>query len=351
MVSNNQKHLYAVIMAGGQGERFWPAGRSSRPKQLLKLYNQQTMIEESVQRLFPLLMPENILVITNEKYVEPIRSLLPLPAENIIGEPEMRDTAPCIALAAALVGQRDPDAVMIMLPADHLIRPARLFQETLLHGVEAAAAGALVTVGITPSAPSCGYGYIQIGESISPHCHRVSSFKEKPAPSMAQKFFADGNYRWNGGIFIWQQRSICQAFQRYAPELYKKLAAWQSGRDFRLDFAECEKISIDYAVMEKADNVLVIDALFQWQDIGSWNALHSVLPQDDSGNACRGKVITVDSRNNVLVSDEETVLGVIGLNDCAVIKSGNGILVCPLSEEQRVKELVQKLRESYPEFV
>ncbi|MBE6367493.1 MAG: mannose-1-phosphate guanylyltransferase [Lentisphaerae bacterium] len=345
------ENLYAVVMAGGRGERFWPAGRSDCPKQLLKLYNDHTMIEESVQRLFPLVKPENILVITNVKYLRQMRNLLPLPPENIIGEPEGRDTAPCIALAAALVGRRNPHATMIMLPADHMIRPVKLFHETLLHAVEQAQTGALVTIGITPTSPATGYGYIHMGKRINEYCCRVESFKEKPDPATAQEFFADGNYRWNGGIFVWQQQTIRRAFRKFVPAMADKLANWQAGGDYTADFAQCEKISIDYAIMEKADHVLVVDALFQWNDIGSWNALRSVLPQDNSGNVMRGRVVAMDSNNNILLSDDETLLGVIGMHDCAIVKSGNGILVCPLSEEQRVKELVKVFHQDHTDFI
>ena len=339
--------LYAVIMAGGRGERFWPAGRAMRPKQLLSLTSEKTMIEETVQRLFPLIPPEHVLVITNRNYVEQIRELLPIPPENVIGEPERRDTAPCVALATALVRRKDPDATMIILPADHVIRPAKVFQEILKRSAEAAQNGYLVTLGILPSFPSTGYGYLHLGEGCGTGFHRVLEFKEKPDLATAEAFLKDGNYRWNSGMFIWRSDVISEAFRKYVPELGKRMDAWADGADFMLDFAECQKISIDYAVMEKADNVIAGDASFEWNDIGSWSSLKTILPLDADGNACKGKIMTLDSKNNVLFSDDDTLIGVIGMQNTAVVKSGNGVLVCPLSEEQKVKQLLQLISNQY----
>ncbi len=346
----NQNYLYAVIMAGGRGERFWPAGRKNKPKQLLPLIGEHTMIEETVQRLFPLIAPERVLVITNVAYVERIRDLLPIPAENVIGEPVGRDTAPCVALAAALVARCDSEATMILLPADHVIRPAKIFQETLLAAAEQAQSGALVTLGITPTFPATGYGYIQAGEDVSPGFKQVVAFKEKPDAATAEKFFLDGNFKWNSGMFIWRVDAIIREFHKYVPALAEKLDAWRNGADYTQDFAECEKISIDYAIMEKAENVLVGEAPFYWNDLGSWSSLRTVLPLDDSGNAIRGEAITLDAANNVLITDD-CLLGVIGLNDIAVVKSGNGLLVCSLSKEQDVKKLVNEISQQKEDFL
>ena len=343
--------LYAIVMAGGRGERFWPAGRRSRPKQLLPLLGKETMIEDTVQRLFPLVPPERVLVISNRAFVEPIRKLLPIPPENVIGEPAGRDTGPCVALAAALTKRRDPEATMIVLPADHVIRPARQFQETLAAAAERAQSGALVTIGITPTYPSTGYGYIHAGAPTGEKFFNVLEFKEKPDRKTAERFFRDGSYKWNSGIFVWRVDAIIAEFERHVPELADKIHRWCGSGDFESDFEECTKISIDYAIMEKAAHVEVGEASFYWNDIGSWSALRSVLPLDEQGNAVRGNVIAIDSAENVLIGDEDTLLGVIGMRDVAVVKSGNGILVCPLSEEQRVKELVQKLNGKWEEFL
>ena len=347
----DKSKLYAVIMAGGRGERFWPAGRRNRPKQLLPLSGEKTMIEDTVQRLFPLIVPERLLVITNRNYVGQIRSLLPIPEENVIGEPEGRDTAPCVALATALIRRRDAEATMILLPADHVIRPAKLFQETLLAAAEQAQSGDLVTLGITPTYPATGYGYLHIGETIAPGMSKVRSFKEKPDPATAERFFCDGNYRWNSGMFIWRCDAISAAFARFAPALSERLEAWSGGADYNDDFASCEKISIDYAVMEHADNVVAGDVNFYWNDLGCWSALKSVLPLDESGNAISGNVAVIDSGDNVVIGDDDTLIGVIGMHETAVVKSGNGVLVCPLSEEQKVKELVRIIQSRSDKFV
>jgi len=342
-------NLYAVIMAGGRGERFWPMGRRKAPKQLLSLTGEQTMLEETVLRLFPLIPPERVIVITNVEFVDQVRSLLPIPPENVAGEPVGRNTAPCVALAAALIRKRDmsPDATMILLPADHVIRPAKVFQNILTKCTEQAQGGALVTIGITPTFAATGYGYIHCGDMVEEHFYKVLEFKEKPDYTTAEQFFIDGSYKWNSGMFVWRVDTICQEFQKHCPELAVFIDSLLDAPDFitflNAEFAKCPKISIDYAVMEKAENVVVGAADFYWNDIGSWSSLRSLLPLDDQGNVRRGETLAIDTINSVLISDAETMIGVIGMRDVAIIKSGNGILVCRLSEEQRVRELVQCL--------
>lgn len=346
---NENSNLYAVVMAGGKGERFWPAGRFSRPKQMLSLTGEKTMIEETVLRLFPLICPEHVLVITNKCYVEEIRRILPIiPAENIIGEPESRNTAPCVALAAALIRRKaSPDAVMILLPADHLIRPPEKFRETLTTAAQEAERGFLVTLGIQPVFAATGYGYLHLGDPVSPGFRHVLEFKEKPDAETAEQFLKAGTYRWNSGMFLWRADVISEEIRRHAPDLSEKLERWAAGDDFTKDFAECQKISIDYAVMEKSDRVITGDAHFEWNDIGSWSSLRSVLPCDEQGNAVKGNVLLMESTGNVVFSDDDTMIGVIGMNDVAIVKSGNGILVCPLSCEQKVKQLLQTMKSEY----
>lgn len=341
-------NLYAVVMAGGKGERFWPAGRISRPKQMLSLTSEKTMIEETVFRLFPLILPDHVLVITNKRYVEEIRRILPIPPENVVGEPEGRDTAPCVALATALVRRKaSPDAVMILLPADHLIRPPGEFQKTLAAAAKEAEKGSLVTLGIPPTYAATGYGYLHLGDPVSPGFRRVLEFKEKPDAETAERFLQAGTYRWNSGMFLWRADVISEEFRRHAPDLGEKLDLWASGGDFTKDFAQCRKISIDYAVMEKSDRVIVGDAPFEWNDIGSWSSLRAVLPCDGRGNAVKGNALLMESTGNVVFSDDDTMIGVIGMNDAAIVKSGNGILVCPLSCEQKVKQLLQSMESEY----
>ncbi len=332
-------HLYAVIMAGGRGERFWPVGRRNRPKQFLPLSSDRPLIEETVLRLFPLIPPERILVITNQEFVEQSRELLPLPAENIIGEPTGRNTAPCIALATALLKQRDPQSTMVLLPADHVISPVKKFQQAIVKAVEIAQTNCLVTLGIIPHKPSTGYGYIHAGEFEADFAE-VQEFREKPDRKTAEQFLRDGNYLWNSGIFIWRTDAIEKEFQQHTPALAEKITNWANGADFNKDFAACENISIDYAIMEKAKNVKVGKVDFCWNDIGSWSSLRSLYPLDENGNVIKGDVIALDSGDNVLIGDAGITLGVIGMHGIALIQSDDAVLVCPLSEEQRVKELL-----------
>ena len=336
-------HLYAVIMAGGRGERFWPVGRWNHPKQFLPLISEKSLIEETVQRLFPLLPPERILVITNQDFVEQTRDLLPIPAENVIGEPVGRNTAPCVALATALLKQRDPESTMVLLPADHVISPAKKFQSTVLEAANIAQSGSLVTLGVIPYMPSTGYGYIHAGDFENGFAD-VLEFKEKPDRKTAEEFLRDGNYFWNSGIFIWRTDVIEKAFQQHCPDLAEKIFAWGNGADFHKDFADCKSISIDYAIMEKASNVKVGKADFRWNDVGSWSSLRSMFPLDENGNVKKGNVISLDSHDNVIIGDSDITLGVIGMHDIAIIQSGDAVLVCPLSEEQRVKELISQLK-------
>lgn len=343
--STDATHLYAVIMAGGKGERFWPVGCEKRPKQLLNLMGKKSFIEETVSHLSSLIPQEHILVITNQRYVRKIRSLLQIPVKNVVGEPVGRDTAPCVALATALVRLRDPDATMILLPSDHFIRPVKAFQKTLKRAVKIAQSGSLVTVGIPISDPSTEYGYLQLSEKNESGFYRVLGFKEKPDHVTAKRYLEAGNYRWNSGMFVWRTDAISTAFHKHAPDLGERMEKWISGADFTVDFEQCRKISIDYAVMEKADNIVAVDPDFEWRDMGSWSSMRTALPIDENNNAIKGNFIAVESRDNVFFSEDETPIGVIGMNGIAVIKSDNGILVCPLAEEQKIKKVTAKLKD------
>lgn len=342
-------NLYAVIMAGGRGERFWPMGRKNTPKQLLALNGEQTMIEETVLRLFPLLSPDRILVVTNQDYQDRIRELLPIPPENVIGEPSSRNTAPCIALAAGLIARRDPDATMILLPADHVIRPAKALQKILSEAALHAQSGALVTLGIPPNCPSTGYGYIHCGEVVDQRFSKVVEFHEKPDAKTAGEYLRKGYYKWNSGIFIWKIAAIRDAFAAHCPELAVFMDGVTNAPDaemyYKRKFTDCPRISIDYAVMEKARNVLVGETDFYWNDIGSWSSLRSLYEPDSAGNIVRGHTLLLDTANCVVIGDDSALIGVIGMNDVAVIKSGNGMLVCPLREEQRIRELIRMAEE------
>lgn len=359
------KHpIYAVVMAGGRGERFWPKSRNARPKQLLKLTGNLTMIEETVSRLREVTDAERILVITNREYVDTIRTLLPeLPAGNVVGEPAGRDTGPCAALAAALVRERGgDDAVMMLLPADHAIRRRRELAEVLRDAAALAEErpGCLVTIGVPPAGPETAYGYIHCGEELGTRgltrFFRSLGFKEKPDRARAEAFVKAGCYRWNSGMFIWQVRSLAEAFRRHAPELgelFEDLCALIRAGNFESGLAErflrAGKISIDYAVMEKAEDVAVAECRFDWDDVGSWTALRNHLPVDGDGNAVEGLFAGIDTRNLTVMGPADHLIAAIGVEDLVIVNTGDVTLVCRASEAQRIRELL-KLAEAWPEL-
>ena len=324
-----KEKIFAVIMAGGKGERLWPLSTEERPKPLISLNGQQTLLEDTVQRLFPLLNAENVFVITDEKSAVQAREILMLPPENIIAEPCRRNTAPCIALAAALIRRKCEDAIMIVLPADHRISPVKRFQEDLSDCIEQAQNGSLTILGVTPDKPATGYGYINAGEKIAPGFYKVNDFKEKPDFETAQHYMMDGSYWWNCGIFVWQVKTIAAAFQKHLPALYEKLEAWTNGGEYLKDFEKCEKISIDYAIMEKADNVVVKQASFQWNDLGTLAALYEITMKDFRENAIssNGKIQLEDADQNLVFCDDDTEIRLEKIKKCAVIKSGKSLLI------------------------
>ena len=330
-----REKIFAVIMAGGKGERLWPLSTEERPKPLLSLNGQQTLLEETVQRLFPLLQAENVFVITDEKSSVQAREILSIPPENIISEPCRRNTAPCIALATALIRKRCQDAVMIVLPADHKITPVKRFQEDLQDCIEQSLCGKLAVLGVVPDNPATGYGYICAGEKTENGFYKVDNFTEKPDFETARQYLAGGNYWWNCGIFVWSAATITGAFQKFVPELHAKIERWVSGGNYQEDFADCPKISIDYAVMEKADNVVVKQSSFKWNDIGTWQSLYELAIKDFYGNAVtsNGKVQLKDSANNLVICDDDTEICIESISGCTVVKSGKSLLVKELQRK------------------
>lgn len=341
--------LYAVIMAGGRGERFWPLGRCGRPKQFLPLLSESSMLETTVMRLSPLFKAENILVVTSEKHVEATRKLLPLPPDNILGEPEGRDTAPCIAYACGEILRRGgEDAVMAVMPADHAITPAAAFRKQLCDCAEFAAShDALLTIGIVPRHPATGYGYINAGRELEAGFREVVRFVEKPERPAAEKFIAGGNFWWNSGIFVWRTGAILEALREFTPELYAFATGYRDAADPGAFLAEkfptLNKISIDRGVMEKASNAAVSPAGFEWDDIGSWSALRDKLPADADGNAGSGRRVVLDCRGSLVISTEDHLVGAIGLENMAVIHTHDATLICPLALDQQVKTLLGRI--------
>lgn len=344
--------IYALILAGGSGERFWPLSRRHRPKQLLSLFSEKTLLENTIDRLSGLVEPERILILTNRDQEAMTRQILSfLPPENIVAEPAKRDTAAAIALGAGWVAQRDADATMIVLPADHIIQDAAGFQNTLRTAAETAdRTGDIVTIGIQPSWACPGFGYVELGKPLpdtAPPVYEVSSFREKPDPETAAQYLASGNYRWNAGMFVWSVPTIMAALEQHTPELFQFAQALGSASDLPayLDetFAGLPKISVDYAVMEKAERVLCVEAAFDWDDVGSWLALSPYLEAKGDGNVSNTSVSLQDASGNIVYSDQPRRVVLMGVQDLIVVQTEDALLICPRDRAERIKEIVRDL--------
>ena len=350
---------YGVIMAGGAGKRLWPLSRAGRPKQLLPLLEGKNLLELAVERLEGLFGSENIWVITNTEYADQVAQAVPqLPRENIIGEPEGRDTANAIALAAEILAAKDEQATMAVFTADHVIRPVDRFAEAVRTACRTAEEhpDALVTFGVRPTWPHTGLGYIHCGEKLADAVHAVLGFKEKPDHATARRYVESGQYYWNSGMFVWKLGAIRTALEGFLPGSSHKLApVAQAAREHR-DFApiltevypSLQKISIDYAVMEKAREVLMVELDCEWLDVGSWPALESVTGLDEDGNVVVAENVAVlDSSRNILVSEDDHLLAVLGMDDCIIVHSADATLICDKSDSQRLKELVEQIKAQY----
>jgi mannose-1-phosphate guanylyltransferase len=358
--------LHAVIMAGGSGTRFWPASRAATPKQLLNLVGERSMIQATVDRLGSLVPPSGTLIVTNRRLVESIAKQLPhLPAGAVLGEPCKRDTAPCIGLAAIAVSRDDPDATMAVMPADHVISPDEVFQKSLT----AAAAlvdqqpERIVTFGIPPTYPAESFGYIERGEPLTENggepVFRVARFREKPDAATAQQYLDADSYYWNSGIFLWKAKTILDALAEHQPKMFARLqtiaAAW--GADefadvFDREFTAIEGISIDYAVMEHATDIVVVPAPFDWDDLGSWRSLARLRGTDAQGNTLAGRCLALDTTGTIVRTTEDHLVATIGLKDCVVVHTPNATLVAAKEDEERVREIVGQLAEQeWEEFL
>ena len=349
--------MYAVIMAGGKGTRFWPRSRQKRPKQLLNIVGQRSMLQQTVARISGLLPLENILVVAGEDHGAEVRNqLAELPSENIILEPVGRNTAACIGLAALLVQHRDPSAVMVVLPADHLITDEDLFLATLRAAVAMARRQpALLTLGIQATSPETGYGYIEAGEQVETvqnhSFYRVSSFQEKPDDKRAERFLQAGNFYWNSGMFIWQAEAILRALKSHLPGLFADLQKLQpfvsSGeldRGIANIYPDLESISIDYGVMEKASNVLMLPADFGWNDLGTWASMAQIWPKDDQHNVYQGDIMAQESHGNVVYSRQKLCV-LLGVDDLIVVDTDDALLVCPVDRAQDIGKILDVMRQ------
>lgn len=356
--------LHAIIMAGGSGTRFWPASRKAKPKQLLALSGSRTMIQATCDRLNSCVPSERISVITATHLVDPIAEQLPeLRKEMVIGEPCRRDTAPCVGLAAALVAAEDPDGVMLVCPSDHVILKHDEFADAVRRGeaVIAEHPDAIITFGIRPSYPAESFGYIQQGAQLPGHqspghqspgheAFSVECFREKPDRETAEKYVAEGNFLWNSGIFLWKAKTILDALAKHEPAMHEHLLniAKAIGTDsfdevLETEFTAIDGKSIDYAVMERHDNVVVIEAPFDWDDVGSWQAVSRLQPLDAAGNAVTGSHIGIDSKNCIIQGEPGHTIVTIDTEDLIIVQTGDATLVAPRASEERVREAVAEL--------
>jgi len=358
---------YVVIMAGGRGERFWPVSREKRPKQLLNLLWDRTFIQQAVERVLPLAPAKNIFVITNQAQEAEIRKQLPkLPKANIISEPMGRDTCAAVTLGAALVGSRSTTGVMAVLPADHIIPDAKKFQQVLADAFDLASRGqVIVTIGIKPHEPNTGYGYIHVGDPLpAPQgvkrykttFSKVQRFVEKPNFETAVDYVNSGQYRWNAGMFIWSFITVTQGLEKHQPEMAQACQRWfkaaakpgKLARVLAREYPDIKKISIDYALMEHAQNVVVASGDFEWDDLGSWTALARHIKADPEGNCAVADFVHVDAARNVIYdarTKNRTPITVVGLRDSVIVQTDDATMVAHKSQAQKIKDLVKKLGE------
>lgn len=348
-------------MAGGSGTRFWPRSTKEKPKQFLKIFGDQTMLQDTVERISPLIPAERVWVITNDRYIQLVKEQLPdVPESNIIGEPVARNTAPCVASAAALLQEQDPEATMVVLPADHSITNPEKFISIL----ETAAAkanqdDALITIGIRPDRPETGYGYIEFDKKSDEtlegnEVKKVVQFREKPDIKTARQFIYSGNFLWNSGMFVWKASTISGQFKKHLPKVYEQMEKLEPaiGTDKQEEavnnfYQNCPSISIDYGIMEKAETVYVVPGEFGWNDVGSWRAVYDLREKDERGNVIQSDTAVLESsENNLVHSENKKLIALVGVENLAVVETENAILVCNLDESQGVKQIVEALKEN-----
>ena len=366
--SPNPKDRFVIIMAGGRGERFWPVSREQTPKQLIKLLGDTSFLQQAVARVTPLVPMENIFVITNTVQASEVRKQLPkLPKENVVAEPIGRDTCAAVTLGAAMVGARSTTGVMAVLPADHVIPEEKKFQAVLSDCFDLAARGqAIVTIGIKPTEPATGYGYIRTGNQLPPPAgvkpYKTAMFKaerfvEKPNYDTAVEYVNSGHYRWNAGMFIWSFVTVTNGLEAHQPEMAAACHRWfdaakspaKLAKVLAKEYPDIKKVSIDYALMEKAQNVVVADGTFAWDDLGSWNALAHHVKPDAEGNCAVADFIHVDAARNIIYDARSkqlrTPICIVGLRDSIIVQTDDATLVAHKSQSQKIKELVKKLSE------
>lgn len=356
---------YVIIMAGGRGERFWPVSREKTPKQLITLLGRKSFLQQAVANVTPLVPIENVIVITNAVQAPEVARQLPkLPRENVVAEPVGRDTCAAVTLGAALVGARSQGAVMAVLPADHVIPDEAAFRQVLADAFSVAEEGGIVTIGIKPTEPATGYGYIRVGEPLPTPpgtparrtaFFRAEQFVEKPNHDKAVEYLASGRYRWNAGMFLWSFATIAEGLRRHQPEMHAACERWMAAaasparlrRVLAREYPGIQKISIDFALMERADNVIVADGAFDWDDLGSWTALARHLPADAAGNCSSADLLQVDAAGNIVfdarTKGKRTPIALVGVRNCILVQTDDATLLASRDQAQRIKDLVKQL--------
>lgn len=349
------KNYYAILMAGGIGSRFWPVSTKEMPKQFHDMLGTgDTLIQKTFKRLSKLIPTENILILTNESYNELVLEQLPMvKQEQVLLEPAMRNTAPCILYASLKIKKENPDALMVVAPSDHWIEDEDTFTENLRQCFDfCQAQNALMTLGIKPSFPNTGFGYIEYDQRDAQPIKKVSQFREKPDYETAKSFLASGNFLWNGGIFIWSVQAILEAFKSFQGELTelfeKGMVHYNTVNEKAFiaeNYALAQNISIDYAVMEKAENVYVLPAVFDWNDLGTWGSLHEKLPKDQNENAVvNARVLLQNASHNIISASKDKLVIVDGLEDFIIVDKDNVLLIYPKGKEQQIKDIVSQLQ-------
>jgi mannose-1-phosphate guanylyltransferase len=358
---------YVIIMAGGRGERFWPVSREQTPKQLIRLLGDRSFLQQAVDRVLPLVPLKNILVITNAAQAAAVRKQLPkLPKENVVAEPVGRDTCAAVTLGAAIVGARSTTAVMAVLPADHVIPEEKKFQQVLADAFDLAGRGqVMVTIGIQPTEPATGYGYIKLGHELPPPAgakrykttfFKAEQFKEKPALETAIEYVNSGHYRWNAGMFVWSFVTVTNGLELHQPEMNAACHRWFAAaakspaalaKVLAKEYPDLKKISIDFALMEKAHNVVCAHGAFAWDDLGAWPALARHVKPDAEGNAAVADFIHVDAARNIIydarAKTSRTPIALVGVRDAIVVLTDDATLVADKGQAQKIKDLVKKL--------
>jgi mannose-1-phosphate guanylyltransferase len=338
------------LLAGGKGERFWPRSRERLPKQLLNIADEKTMVESTIERILPLVQRERVFIAASKSIKKKLLDLrLVIPKKNCLFEPQGKNTASAVCLAAFTIAGIDPQSIMIVLPADHHIKDRKAFLMCMRKAIGTARRDYLVTFGIVPTRAETGYGYIECGEGISDGVYTVKRFKEKPSQKKANEFIKDGSFLWNSGIFVWKTRRIIEAFKKFQPDLAGKMEACcatgnLAERNHLLEdtYENAESISIDYAIMEKATNVAMVKASFGWDDVGSWNALERILNVDEDGNILVGNVVSVDLKDSIVVSDGG-VIGAVGIENMVIVHTKDATLIIPKERSQEVRDIVRQL--------